>query len=711
MIQLLVNDILNYNDSNEIIRERILWIDEKYEYCFTIQLDTNKTIIKEKLIKQLINAIENNSVEISTDSISELVYIDNEYIKKYKDSIDKKFEIINYAISKSPEPYIFYHKYRGKVVEAASTKFNLSKTVIYKYLRLYWQGGKIKFSLIPKYNNCGAPGREKNFSKKTGRPSYEEKILNKKIGIPITEEIKDIFQKTLDKYYRKPNEMSLRLVYKLMIKDFFTEVSNGQLVVKSRYQIPNLNQFYNWVRNKSDIRTNKKKRMGDRKYQLKNRQLPSNTLQEVLGPGSRYEIDSTICDIYLVSRIDKSKVIGRPTLYIIVDVFSRLITGMNISFECASWNGSASTIYNCTENKVKFCEKYGIKINSDEWPSQGLPNIILADRGELIGPIGEHIVSNLNITLENTPTGRGDRKPIVEQMFHRLNARIKALLPGAVKKDHKERGERDYKLDAKLDIYEYTQIVLIAIKNINSSLIDDYQLTKEMIADGVRVIPIELWKWGMLNKTGKLKRINDDLLKLKLMKHDTASITERGIKYRKMLYTTEVIEKKGLFELARINGHKTIPIVFDDRDMTFIYFYDKLSNRYIRCELKNEYKMYTNLTLDEVKDFQINSIVEKKRMQDYINQNEVDMYSEIEKIMKSSAKNLQSVKVSKKDMKYNKRLEIVFNNEINKMDKFSYTNHILQNEFTNYSEDDNKNTIRELEALSKIKMRRKNNEK
>lgn len=48
---------------------------------------------------------------------------------------------------------------------------------------------------------------------------------------------------------------------------------------------------------------------------------------QVLGPGSRYEIDATIADIYLVSDSDRACIVGRPTIYFVVDVFSRMVVG------------------------------------------------------------------------------------------------------------------------------------------------------------------------------------------------------------------------------------------------------------------------------------------------------------------------------------------------------------------------------------------------
>ncbi|TMS63880.1 transposase, partial [Pseudoalteromonas sp. S1731] len=40
-----------------------------------------------------------------------------------------------------------------------------------------------------------------------------------------------------------------------------------------------------------------------------------------LRPGRRYEIAATIADIYMVDDNDPHKGIGRPTIYLVIDVF------------------------------------------------------------------------------------------------------------------------------------------------------------------------------------------------------------------------------------------------------------------------------------------------------------------------------------------------------------------------------------------------------
>ena len=45
-------------------------------------------------------------------------------------------------------------------------------------------------------------------------------------------------------------------------------------------------------------------------------------------------MDATMADIYLVSRHDRSKVIGRPYIYLAVDTATQLIAGLYVGLEC-----------------------------------------------------------------------------------------------------------------------------------------------------------------------------------------------------------------------------------------------------------------------------------------------------------------------------------------------------------------------------------------
>jgi len=143
---------------------------------------------------------------------------------------------------------------------------------------------------------------------------------------------------------------------------------------------------------------------------------------EVIGPGSRWQIDATISDVCLVSRMDRSWIVGRPTLYFVIDVFSRMIVGLHVGLEAPSWVGAMSALVNAASDKVAFCKAHGIEIEPEDWPCQGLPDVMLGDRSEMLGGRADVLVKHFGVRLENTPPYRADLNGIVEKRFHLIQA-------------------------------------------------------------------------------------------------------------------------------------------------------------------------------------------------------------------------------------------------------------------------------------------------
>ena len=67
--------------------------------------------------------------------------------------------------------------------------------------------------------------------------------------------------------------------------------------------------------------------MEEKKFERDYRPVLGSSSFEVFGPGSRYQIDATIANVYLVSRYNADWVLKRPTIYYVTDVYTHLITG------------------------------------------------------------------------------------------------------------------------------------------------------------------------------------------------------------------------------------------------------------------------------------------------------------------------------------------------------------------------------------------------
>lgn len=76
-------------------------------------------------------------------------------------------------------------------------------------------------------------------------------------------------------------------------------------------------------------------------------------------PGDVFEIDSTVADVHLISSLNRRKVIGRPTIYTVVDRATRMIVGLHVSLYHASWRVARQALANCfmpKKNIVDYLE-------------------------------------------------------------------------------------------------------------------------------------------------------------------------------------------------------------------------------------------------------------------------------------------------------------------------------------------------------------------
>lgn len=219
------------------------------------------------------------------------------------------------------------------------------------------------------------------------------------------------FEHAINKYYRKTNNYSLKDVYHFILRDFYSDryKENGEIqyLVWETNRIPSYHQFYYWFKKFEDPKKIFNSVKVRKEFELKHRPILSDSKSETNGPGTRFQIDATIADIYLVNSFDVNKVIGRPVIYALIDVYSRTITGLYVGLEGPSWLGAMMALDNMVANKVEFCKEYGIDITEEQWPTKHLPEIIIADRGEFEGYSVENLINNLNIKIENTTAYRG----------------------------------------------------------------------------------------------------------------------------------------------------------------------------------------------------------------------------------------------------------------------------------------------------------------
>ena len=533
------------------------------------------------------------------------------------------------------EPAIYDRKIRGPLIAEAEKRTGITKKTIYKYLCWYWQRGKVKNALLPHIQNRGGKGVPKRAAaKKMGHPrKYGEGF-----GCNVDEETVQIFEQAVNRFYHTRKEHTCTAAYRLMLKEYYTEKveSDGgvHLQLKPQDEIPTLRQFRYWYSKTYDESTKLRARKGDSTFERNHRAVLGKSDTYIIGPGSQYQIDATVGDIYLVSRFNRANIIGRPVIYFVIDTFSRMVVGMYVGLEGPSWAGAMMALCNAASDKTAYCMEYGIDITEEQWPCYYIPDTILADRGEMESKSVETLINTLNIRVDNAPPYRADMKGIVEQYFRTINTKTTVFLPGHVKPDMLERGGRDYRLDAKLDISQFTRIMIQCVLNHNNEhYLDGYERTEDMIADDVIPIPVKLWEWGITHRSGRLRSVSETTLKLCLMPTGTATVTGKGIRFKGLTYLSDHAIREHWFESARSKGSFRVDVSYDPRNMSTIYLRGIDDVPCEPCFLPDWEEKYKGKTLDEIWFLQEAEKRAKGQYSRKETQAHIDLNNEIEKVV------------------------------------------------------------------------------
>lgn len=634
---LAVNSLIQYgNDKNHV--ERVLWIDNKRttSYVINIFLDRYPVLKSLPVIEE---GIKNGVIQVVEEGQWFNPVCEETLSEKDREHLEFAWSIIEELADVRHEPNIFIPEFRKPMIQRVSRNFGISERTVGRYLKRYWQRGKTLYALVPDFSKCGGKGKPKTSGQsKRGRP----RKYSQAEGINVTEEIEQIFRIALKKYYYTTKKAPLKFAYQKMIGEFFAKdykIENGLKIpiIQDNNSIPTFTQFKYFYKKEHSIKREVSTRQSPKKYELLHRPVLGSATSEAIGPGSKYLLDGTTFDIYLCSRLNRNWVIGRPCLYYIQDVFSRLVTGIYVGLE-TSWLSAAMAIANSCEDKVTFCKQYGIDIQPDHWPSKHLPQTILGDRGELFSKEVESLVKNLHVKVENTSSYRGDLKGVLERHFRTTNDTVKMMLPGTINPDFRERGSRDYRLDAKLDLYQFTQIIIKCVLFHNSHYLASYNREEMMIGDDVEPIPIKMWEWGTRFRSGQLREVPKEIVLLNVLPTSEASVTFQGIRFQGLYYCSNYVLRERWLEKARHSGSWRLVISYDPRDMSIIYLRGVGEKGYEPCFLLSQYDHFRNKTRDEVEYLQTFENMQKAKHTAKELQSQIDLISEIEAIVKQAEK-------------------------------------------------------------------------
>lgn len=494
------------------------------------------------------------------------------------------------------EPDIYQRKDRGSLMNTVLEETKATKQTVYRWLRRYWQLGMCENSLSGRYDLCGGPGKPKVFKKKrNGRV----RTRNLGEGVPITEQVKALFRVVIQKSYLNEKKYDFDYAYNQLLIAYGIKIPASP---KDLINAPTERQFkYFFQKEYTSIEVSKK-REGEINYLKDFSPSLGTSTAEVPGPGYLYQIDATIADVYLVSEQDRSEIIGRPTMYFVVDVFSRAIVGMYIGLENPSWVSAMEALGNAMADKVAYCAEHDIEITPDLWPMQGLPENIIGDKGEMLGRHVEVLSKAFHVEIQNTPAYRADWKGIVERYFRTVQTKMKPFVEGYVTKNPigKKRHGNDYRQDGILTLKEFTKMIIkIVLHYNNDHVVSTYDIDSG-VPKTLPANPLTLWNWGIEYRTGLLRRPDPELVKVNLFPHTNATVTEHGLKLFGCYYSCRQALEWGWFE-ENYSGPKTVTVAYDLYRTDVIYLRPSDSYaEFIPANLTSRSRAYADITVWEL---------------------------------------------------------------------------------------------------------------
>lgn len=498
-------------------------------------------------------------------------------------------------------PDIFSKDTRYPLIRERARELRCSEVTILKDLRRFWGGGQTKAALIGKFYLCGHKSADHQSS--AGRKPH---LLEYEI-FRITPQDDASFRKAIEAVYLKKDGLTAATAsdafQRLLENDYSYNDGNGVRVIHEKGKRPTIRQFYRFLRKHYSFEVVTRRRKSDSEFERDHAPKTGSVQQDCLGIGHIYEIDATIADVFLVSSKDRSRIIGKPTLYLVIDRRSRLIVGFYVGLEAPSWPAAMHAILSISEDKAALCARYGVEYSPGDWPADAIyPGMFLADRGsEMMSRDSSLVVNGLEITVANLPKQRADYKPVVECGFKLVHRAMVDAVPGYEPPENatKRQGKR-YDKDASLTLEEFISIMIKVIITHNRMPMPDYPLPATALLQGVRAIPKEIWNYEAPSRIGALNRFHEEHVRFSLLPSEKAAIRQEGIFFKGCFYSAPIALEKGWF-VRTGKGIPHVDISYDRRLVDTIYVHDdKDPSKFYEARLLPKSRDYEGLSFDEV---------------------------------------------------------------------------------------------------------------
>ena len=237
----------------------------------------------------------------------------------------------------------------------------------------------------------------------------------------------------------------------------------------------------------------------------------------------RVEIDHTLLDLLLVDADDQLP-IGRPTLTLAIDVYSRMPFGFYVGFEPSSYLAVMGCLLHGILPKADVREMYGAR---NCWPVWGLPEKLVTDNGrEFVGRDLEDACAQLGIILEPNPPRSPWYKGTIERFIRTDNTGLVHTLPGTTCSNLAGRGDYDPARHACVSLSSFNRLLHVWLLDVYAQ---DWH-------EGARGIPAKLWKESLASGWEPALHHSAEEVRILLCRTAERTLGRTGIDFESLRY-------------------------------------------------------------------------------------------------------------------------------------------------------------------------------
>lgn len=574
----------------------LLWMERDY----LERLEANKLLI---------------TVEIEREPI---YFIPLESPKNQKIFLQRCRAMVGFLDLNKMKESILVHEGLGGLVREAMAAGAVCRAYVYKQWSTLCRLGLSEISLLPRRDRCGAPNISRPCDpggrKKAGRKTRTQRVAKKASGVDLPPKQPGMSTEwraaivAADNQIKTPVKPAMPKRCTLILESAFVKKYRPENEVLVPVD-PKLGEYPNnqQIRRVLEVEIPRLKRLLQKTtlghFKRSHRGLVARNWKGVPGPGHTWAIDSTVGDIYLRSSLNRAWIVGRPIVYIIVDVWSTAIVGFHVCLTGPSWNTAKISLFNSVCKPELLGELWGYEPILSLNPAPTMCYKLMCDRGEYLSKAASLTAVELIPCISYAPPYRPDLKGLVE-VLHRIEKDAQFMfLPGAM--DHR-RAEFDLRKshpdESAMTVREYVQYLHLTFSEYNLTADRKHRVDAHMAAAGVFPSPAGLWRWGHEMGIGVQRAIPQADLITTLLTPGTAKVGRSSVVFAGNDYQSKTIQAEEWTTTSRNFGVESIPIHYYPGPVGRIWTPNTNGKGLMELQISDQAKTSAEVTFDELSD-------------------------------------------------------------------------------------------------------------